>query len=223
MRAHPPIGVTCLMAVDPHPDDPLATEPLHVGVARFSGIDGAERAFADVREREPGAAWIGDAAFVEAHRRGRIVVRGSVAGRYVDLDGRGDVIGRDTGIGAVVGAAVGLLLGPPAFAVGVVGGATVGGVVEASHISPPEGPAFDAIREQVPQGASAIVVVSDAERVRHDGDPGRRGRQRRPLPPHPGGGGGAAIRARRGAADRAYHSDDGAVARDSCATIPSNR
>jgi uncharacterized membrane protein len=153
------------MAVDPHPDDPLATEPLHVGVARFSGIDGAERAFADVREREPGAAWIGDAAFVEAHRRGRIVVRGSVAGRYVDLDGRGDVIGRDTGIGAVVGAAVGLLLGPPAFAVGVVGGATVGGAVEARHISQPEGPAFDAIREQVPQGASAIVVVSDAERA----------------------------------------------------------
>jgi uncharacterized membrane protein len=154
------------MSADTHADDPLTTEPLHVGAARFSGIDGAERAFAGARDREPGAAWIGDAAFVEVHHSGRIVVRGSVAGHYVDLDGLGDVIGRDTGIGAVVGAAVGLLLGPPAFAVGVVGGATVGGVVEASHISKPEGPAFDAIREQVPEGASAIVVVSDAERAR---------------------------------------------------------
>jgi uncharacterized membrane protein len=153
------------MSVGTHVDEPLATEPLHVGVARFSGIDGAERAFADAREREPAAAWIGDAAFVDVHRRGRIVVRGTVAGHYVDFDGQGDVIGRDTGIGAVVGAAVGFLLGPPAFAVGVVGGATVGGVVEAGHISMPEGPAFDAIREQVPQGASAIVVVSDAERA----------------------------------------------------------
>jgi hypothetical protein len=153
------------MSAGTHVDDSLATEPLHVGVARLSGIDGAERAFADAGDRKPGAAWIGDAAFVEVHRDGRIVVRGSVAGHYVDLDGQGDVIGRDTGIGAVVGAAVGFLLGPPAFAVGLVGGATVGGVVEASHIPKPEGPAFDAIREQVPNGASAVVVMSDAERA----------------------------------------------------------
>jgi uncharacterized membrane protein len=153
------------MSADTHVDDPLAPDPLHVGVARFSGIYGAERAFADARDREPGAAWIGDAAFVEVHRDGRIVVRGSVAGHYVDLDGQGDVIGRDTGIGAVVGAAVGFLLGPPAFAVGLLGGATVGGVVEASHIPKPEGPAFDAIREQVPNGASAVIVLSDAERA----------------------------------------------------------
>jgi uncharacterized membrane protein len=153
------------MSVGTHADDPQGTEPLHVGVARFSGIEGAERAYADARDRDPGAAWIGDAAFVEVHRDGRIVVRGSVAGHYVDIDGLGDAIGRDTGIGAAVGAAFGLLLGPPAFAIGVVGGAGVGGVVETSHIPKPEGPAFDAIREQVPRGASALVVVSDAARA----------------------------------------------------------
>jgi hypothetical protein len=150
------------MSVGTHADDPQAIEPLHVGVARFSGVEGAERAFADARDRNPAAGWISDAAFVEVHRDGRIVVRGSVAGHYVDLDGLGDAIGRDTGIGAVVGAAVGFLLGPPAFAVGVVGGAGVGGVVETSHLPKPEGPAFDAIREEVPRGASALVVVSDA-------------------------------------------------------------
>jgi uncharacterized membrane protein len=153
------------MSADTHVEDPPATEPLYIGVAKFSGIYGAERAFADARDRAPGAAWITGAAFVEVHRDGRIVVRGTIAGHYVDLDGQGDAMGRDTGIGAVVGAALGFLLGPPAFAVGLVGGATVGGAVEASHVAKPEGPAFEAIREQVPEGASAVVVVSDAQRA----------------------------------------------------------
>ena len=143
----------------------MTIETLHVGIARFSGTDGAERAFADARDWDPAADWIDDAAFVEVHRGGRIVVRGSVAGHYVDLDGEGDVIGPDTRRGAFVGAALGLLFGPSAFAVGLVGGATVGGGVEASRVAEPECPVFDAIREQVPEGASAVVVVSDAERV----------------------------------------------------------
>jgi uncharacterized membrane protein len=144
----------------------LGALAVDVGVAMFSGVHGAERAFADARDRDPEADWLGDTAFVEVHRHGRIVVRGSVAGHYVDVDGEGDVIGRDTGIGAIVGAALGFLLGPPAFAVGVVGGATVGGVVEASHIPKQAGPAFDAIREQVPEGSSAVVVFSDTAGIR---------------------------------------------------------
>jgi hypothetical protein len=94
------------------------------------------------------------------------VVRGSVAGHYVDLDGEGDVIGPDVGRGAVAGAAVGFLLGPSAFAVGLVGGPTAGGIVEARHLPKLEGPAFDAIRERVPKGSSALVVIATAERVR---------------------------------------------------------
>jgi len=135
--------------------------PLDVGVARFSGRDGAERAFAEARDRDPGADWMGEAAFVEVHRDGRMVVRGSVASHYVDIDGEADAIGRDTGIGA----AFGLLLGPPAFAAGLVGGATVGGTVETRRGSVPSGAAVDAIRAQVPEGSSAVVVVSDGGRV----------------------------------------------------------
>jgi uncharacterized membrane protein len=165
MPGHLPMSVTSVMSVGKRADDPPASDTLDVGVARFSGIDAAERAFAEARDRDPGAGWIGEAAFVEVHRDGRIVIRGSVAGHYVDVDGEGDVIGRDTGIGAVLGAALGLLLGPPAFAAGVVGGATVGGVVEARHVPAPAGAAFDAIREQVPEGASAVVVVSHSEHV----------------------------------------------------------
>jgi len=143
----------------------MSAETLYVGMATFSGIHGAERAFADAHDRDPPAGWMADAAFVEVPRDGRIVVRGSVAGHYVDLDGEGDVMGPDTGKGAVAGAVMGLLLGPPAFAVGLVGGATVGGVIEAGHLPQLEGAAFDAIRERVPKDSSAVVVVSSAERV----------------------------------------------------------
>ena len=139
---------------------------MDVGLATFSGVHGAERAFADARDRDPGAAWIADAAFVEVHRHGRIVVRGTLLGHYVDVDGLGDAMGPDTAAGAIVGAVAGLLLGPSAFAVGLVGGATAGGAVEASRITEPEGPAFDAVREQVPEGSSAVVVFADAGRIR---------------------------------------------------------
>jgi hypothetical protein len=117
------------------------SETRYVGVARFSGIDGAERAFSDAHDWDPAADWMDDAAFVEVHRDDRIVVRGSVAGHYVEF-------------------------GPSAFAVGLVGGATAGGAVEASRVAEPEGPVFDAIRAQVPEGSSAVVVVSTAGRVR---------------------------------------------------------
>jgi uncharacterized membrane protein len=141
------------------------SETRHVGVARFSGIDGAERAYADAYDWDPAADWMDDAAFVEVHRDDRIVVRGSVAGHYVDVDGEGDVIGPDTGRGAFVGAALGILFGPSAFAVGLVGGATAGGAVEASRVAEPECPVFDAIRAHVAEDSSAVVVVSTAERV----------------------------------------------------------
>lgn len=140
-------------------------ENLHVGLATFSGIGGAERAFADARDWDPAADWIDDAALVEVHRDARIVLRGTIAGHYVDVDDQGDVIGPDTGRGAVVGAVLGLLLGPSAFAVGLVGGASVGGAVEARRHAEPAGPVFSAIRAHVPAGSSAVVVVSSAARV----------------------------------------------------------
>jgi uncharacterized membrane protein len=139
---------------------------MDVAVATFSGVSAAELAFAGARDRDPGRAWLGDVAFVEVHRRGRIVVRGTVLGHYVDVDGMGDAMGDDTAAGAIAGAAVGFPFGPPAFAVGLVAGATAGGVVEASHIPKSDGPAFDAIRDQVPEGSSAIVLFSDEEAIR---------------------------------------------------------
>ena len=109
--------------------------------------------------------------------------------------------------------------GPSAFAVGLVGGATVGGVIEASHLPRLEGPAFDAIRERVPNGSSAVVVISTASvhamsealaGAAETFDGYRSGRRRTPsCDPRPP--------PRRQARRR------GSEARDSCAITPSRR
>jgi hypothetical protein len=59
---------------------------MDVRVATFARIHGAEYAFAKARDTDPGADWIRDAGFVEVYGHGRIVVRGTVAGRYLDID-----------------------------------------------------------------------------------------------------------------------------------------
>lgn len=56
---------------------------MHVGVARFSSVDGADRAVANAHGRGAAPGWMADAAVVEVHPHGRVVVRGTVAGRYV--------------------------------------------------------------------------------------------------------------------------------------------
>ena len=60
------------------------TEGWELAVLTFDGCNGAERAYADVRDAAAGAAWMRDVAFAECHHHGRLVVRGTVGGRYVD-------------------------------------------------------------------------------------------------------------------------------------------
>jgi uncharacterized membrane protein len=138
---------------------------MDAGVATFAGVHGAERAFATARDRSPAADWLRQSAFVEVHHNGRVVIRGTVLGHYVDVDGEGDLIGDDTATGAIAGALAGFAFGPAAFATGLVGGATIGGVVEATSVPRLEGREFDAVRKQVPEGSSAIVVISETDRV----------------------------------------------------------
>jgi uncharacterized membrane protein len=131
----------------------------------FPHIEGAERAFADVRERADGAPWLHEVGFVEHHRNGRIVVRGTFAGHYVDIEDESDFMGRDTAIGALTGAILGAAFGPPGFAVGLVAGGSIGGVVQAGHIPELHGELFDEIRANVPEGSSAVVLVAVPEHV----------------------------------------------------------
>jgi hypothetical protein len=151
MPAHLAMGVTCIM--------------IEVGVATFSGVHGAEHAYADARDRDPGAGCIGDAVFVEVHRHRRH--RGSRHGpQPLRRRGRPGTRPDRTLPPAPSSAPPRASARTVGFAAGLVGGAIAGGAVEASQITEPEGPAFDAIREQVPEGSSAVVVFGDAERIR---------------------------------------------------------
>src|SRR5215211_4385567 len=103
---------------------------LDLALLVFDHIEGAERAYANVLAASVRAPWVHEVAFAEHHRHDRIVVRGTFAGRYVDLDERGDPIGKRTAEGALTGAVAGIFFGPMGLAVGLVGGGTVGGLSE---------------------------------------------------------------------------------------------
>ena len=151
------------------PPPPLAPrrqgqDARELAVLTFDHIEGAERAYADARGRENDARWLREVVFVECHRRGRIVVRGTFAGHYLDVDDVADAIGHDTAVGAVAGALVGLAFGPPGFAVGLVAGGIAGGVHESAVHTPREsGALFDEIRHHIPEGSSGIVALVSAD------------------------------------------------------------
>jgi uncharacterized membrane protein len=135
-----------------------------LAVLTFDHIEGAERAYADARGRANDAAWLREVVFVECHRHGRIVVRGTFAGHYLDVDDVADAIGHDTAVGAVAGAVVGLAFGPPGFAVDLVAGGIGGGVHESAVHTPEEsGALFDEIRHDIPEGSSGIVALVSAD------------------------------------------------------------
>ena len=92
----------------------------------FHHIQGAERAFSDARDGDPRAPWLSEVAFVEVHHKRRVVIRGTVAGHYVDVESNGALEGRGTRSGAAAGAAIGLAFGPASFLAGLVVGSAFG-------------------------------------------------------------------------------------------------
>jgi uncharacterized membrane protein len=134
-------------------------------VLRFPTLEGAEQAFADVRDRDGHASWMDELAFVEHHRSGRLVVRGTLAGHYVDSEEDGDPMGPDTGAGALTGALAGAIFGPPGLAVGLVSGATAGGFLQAGEAEQLDGELFTEVRDAVPEGSSALVLLAERRHV----------------------------------------------------------
>ena len=137
---------------------------LDLALMVFDHVEGAERAYADAGAAVD-APWIHEIAFAEHHRHDRIVVRGTFAGRYVDVDEHGDLIGKRTAEGALTGAVVGALFGPPGFAVGLVAGGTVGGVSESDHVPHLHDAFLDEVRAEVPEKSSAVVLLARPEHV----------------------------------------------------------
>ena len=130
----------------------------------FDHPEGAERAYSSV-PGVGGMAWAQEVAFVEHHRRNRIVIRGTFAGRYVDADDEQEFGGRRAAEGVVAGGAIGLLFGPAGLAVGLVGGGMVGGVAQERSSPHLRSAFFDAIRQDVPEGSSAVVMLASPEHV----------------------------------------------------------
>ena len=138
------------------------SSPSEIAILTFHHTEGAERAYSDVAPGAGGAAWTREVLFVESHDRGRIVARGTFAGRYLDVDDLGDALGKETGEGALAGAVLGLALGPPGIAVGFVAGGIAGGVIRSEDVAPPAGELFDEVRASVPEGHSALVAYAPA-------------------------------------------------------------
>jgi len=138
---------------------------LDLALMIFDHVEGAERAYSDVIGASRDAPWVHEIAFVEHHRHDRIVVRGTFAGRYLDLDDQGDVIGKRTTEGALTGAVAGAFFGPAGFAAGLVAGGTAGGLSEADHAPHLHDALIDEVRSEVPQKSSAVLLLASPEHV----------------------------------------------------------
>lgn len=140
---------------------------LDFALAQFDGVGTAVEKFAAARDRSgPNAAWTREVGFVEHHHNGHLLLRGTFAGHYVDVDESDHVSEKGAGEGAVAGGLVGALLGPPGIAVGI----TLGGVIGSQVGNPSETEAepqalVDQLRAVVPKSCSAIVLVAAAHDV----------------------------------------------------------
>jgi uncharacterized membrane protein len=133
----------------------------------FDGTNGAAEAFASARDRSSAARWTSEVGFVEHHEDGHLVLRGTFAGHYVDVDEALHVSGRGVREGVTIGAVIGVLLGGPlGLAVGTVAGGTVGSQVGKPSETDAEPEALaERLRAAVPRGRSAIVMIAGADDV----------------------------------------------------------
>jgi uncharacterized membrane protein len=137
---------------------------LDLALAVFPRIEGADHAYADVLDVTGDVPWVHEIALVEHHRRDRLVIRGTFAGRYVDEDDQRDPIGKKTAEGALTGAIAGVLFGPAGLAVGIVGGGIAGGMTEA-RVPELHDALFDEVRADVPEKSSAVVLLAAPDHV----------------------------------------------------------
>jgi uncharacterized membrane protein len=141
---------------------------LELAIVRYRGQTTAESSFGALRERAgAGASWPQEVALVEHHRRGRLVIHGTIAGHFVDVNEMDHLSQPGAAKGAAAGMLLGTLLGGPAgLAPGVVIGAAVGGSVgHPDEVEPePENLAAE-LRDAVPVGHSAIVLLAAPDHV----------------------------------------------------------
>ncbi len=143
----------------------METNGLDFALVVFEHTEGAEQAYSRAPATVAGVAWTQQIAFVEHHRRNRIIVRGTFAGRYVDADDESEFIGTKTAEGAIAGGAVGLFAGPAGLAVGLVAGGLAGGVAQERGSPHLRSAFFDEVRREVPEGSSAVIMMATPDHV----------------------------------------------------------
>jgi uncharacterized membrane protein len=156
------------MTTDNVPVDPHAPSGLDLAVVRFPGMDvnSAYEAFTAARDRAGGAAWIQHVGFVERHNDGHMVLRGTFAGHYIDVDEAVHISESGAGEGATAAGLVGVFGGPPGIAVGLVLGGLVGSLVGKPTETDAEPHALvERLRAALPRPSSAIVMIGPARDV----------------------------------------------------------
>jgi uncharacterized membrane protein len=138
---------------------------LDVALVGFPTQHGAVSAFSASSENAP---WRQEVAFVERHHNGRVSVRGTFAGHYVDVEESDHTSEAGTLEGALTGTLVGAIfgLGLPGAAFGFVVGGAVGAVVgKPTEVESEPATLLDELRGAVPTGGSAVVLLAAPEHV----------------------------------------------------------
>lgn len=136
---------------------------LDFAIAQFDGEGTAVLRYADAKDRssDGGAAWTRQVGFVEHHHSGSLLLRGTFAGHYLDVDENDHVSQKGAAEGAVAGGLAGVLLGPAGMALGLVVGGAAGS--HAPNVSDSEDEPHelaDQLRVAVPKSSSAVVLIA---------------------------------------------------------------
>ena len=140
---------------------------LDLALIGFKGEATAASEFGKLRDRAGTAApWTSEVAIVEHAGHGRMSIRGTFVGRYVDVEEKDHVSQPGAAEGALTGAVVGVFFGPP----GLAGGLVLGGVIGAVAAPPTEAEEeptllVDQLRDAVPPDHSAIALLADPTHV----------------------------------------------------------
>jgi uncharacterized membrane protein len=146
---------------------------LDAAVIRYDGEGTAVLRYGDARDRlgrprprQEQPEWTQDVGFVERRHNGRLRLRGTFAGHYLDVDESDAVSEQGLREGGAVGGLIGVLGGPPGIAVGILLGGVTGAQVGQHRETETEPEALaDRVRTAVPPSSSAIVIVAPAAEV----------------------------------------------------------
>jgi uncharacterized membrane protein len=139
---------------------------LDLALISFKGQSTAASVFGTLRDRVGSAVWTSEVAIVEHHGHDRMSVRGTFAGRYVDVEESDHVSQPGAAGGGLTGAVVGTIFGPPGIASGLVLGGIIGAEAgKPSELEPEPEVLIEELRQAVPSGHSAIALLAEPTHV----------------------------------------------------------